>query len=205
MGAKSEHVAQQRLAEALDESVRLHMQADVPYGAFLSGGLDSSTVVALMAERSPAAVHTFAIGFEGGDAEGRSGSDELAYARQVADRFSTSHEEVRVGAYHMAELSESLVWHLDQPIADAASLANLLLAQHASRSVKMVLTGEGGDELFAGYARHSAERLAPLFGALPSTAKRSLQKGMHRLSGLRRPKIALDALCHSEPTRRMAA
>src|SRR5206468_2733305 len=110
---------------------------------------------------------TFSVGFEG-DGEAYS---ELPYARMVAERCATDHHEVIVGARDLIACAEKVVWHLDQPIADEACLANYLVSRLASQHVKMVLTGEGGDELFAGYARYAGNRLAPLFGVLPAGVK----------------------------------
>src|SRR5438876_8887780 len=92
-------------------------------------------------------------------------------------------------------LLEKVIWHLDQPIADEAALANYMVAELASRQVKMVLTGEGGDELFAGYARYAGERLSPLFRFVPKAAKSMTLAASEHLPGLRRAKIALYALC----------
>ncbi|HWH95375.1 MAG TPA: asparagine synthase (glutamine-hydrolyzing) [Baekduia sp.] len=195
-----EEEAAELLRAALEEAVRSHLVSDVPFGAFLSGGVDSSLVVALMSRELRAPVRTFAVGF-GGDGEDLS---ELPYARMVAERYETEHEEVVVGAGDLVALAEKVVWHLDQPIADNACLANYLVAELAARRVKMVLTGEGGDELFAGYARYAGERLAPVFGALPPRA-RALGVALSRRTRIPpRPRIALYALCQPEERRRFA-
>ena len=141
--------------------------SDVPFGAFLSGGVDSSTIVALMSECLSKPVKTFSVGFTG---KGEAYS-ELPYARMVAKRFGTDHHEVMVGPEDFIELAERIVWHLDQPIADDACVANYMVAELASRHVKMVLTGEGGDELFAGYARYAGERFSRAFRPLPAVVK----------------------------------
>lgn len=195
-----EHEAAEMLEASLDATVRSHLVSDVPFGAFLSGGVDSSLVVALMSRALHAPVRTFAIGFEG------VGEDlsETPYARLVADRYETEHEEVLVGARDLVALAEKVVWHLDQPIADNACLANYLVAAAAAREVKMVLTGEGGDELFAGYARYAGERLAPAFQRLTPRA-RALGEALSRRSRIPpRPSIALHALCQPGERRRFA-
>jgi asparagine synthase (glutamine-hydrolysing) len=135
-------------------------------------------------------VKTYSVGFEG-DGEAIS---ELPYARMVAKKFQTDHHEVIVRPSHLSELAEKVVWHLDQPLAEHATLANYLVAELASRDVKMVLTGEGGDELFAGYARYSGERFSPLFRAIPYLVKSLALAVCSHLPRLRRQKLALFAL-----------
>jgi len=188
------HIREERYAEELEallrECVRLHLVSDVPFGAFLSGGVDSSTIVALMSQLLERPVKTYSVGFDG---DGESFS-ELPYARLVAKEFHTDHHEVLIRPAHLMELAETVTWHLDQPLADHATLANFMVARLASSDVKMVLTGEGGDELFAGYARYAGERLAPLFGLLPETAKRFALAASSHVPGFRREKLALYAL-----------
>lgn len=194
----TEEEAAEGLRIRLQEAVRSHLVSDVPFGAFLSGGVDSSTIVALMSRELSQPVRTFAVGFAGADED----MSELPYARLVAERYETDHSEVLVGARDLVEQAQKVVWHLDQPIADNACLANYMVAELASRHVKMVLTGEGGDELFAGYARYAGERLSPLFRRLPRVA-RSVGIALSRRSpGLSRSSIALYALCQPEERRR---
>jgi asparagine synthase (glutamine-hydrolysing) len=194
-----EEEAAEELRQRLTEAVRSHLVSDVPFGAFLSGGVDSSLVVALMSRELRSPVRTFSVGFSG------VGEDlsELPYARLVAERYETEHEEVLVGAGDLVALAEKVVWHLDQPIADNACLANHLVAELASRQVKMVLTGEGGDELFGGYARYAGERLGPVFQRLPAPA-RAAGLALSRGRGPARPRIALYALCQPSERRRFA-
>jgi asparagine synthase (glutamine-hydrolysing) len=194
IGPMNEGAYAEQLEGLLRESVRLHLRSDVPFGAFLSGGLDSSTIVALMSQILETPVKTYSVGFAG-DGEAFS---ELAYARLVAQQYETDHREVFVGPTDLINLAEKVIWHLDQPIADNACLPNYILAEMASRDVKMVLTGEGGDELFAGYARYSGDRLSPLFRPVPKHLKSIITALSGRLPGLRRPKLALFALC--QPT-----
>jgi asparagine synthase (glutamine-hydrolysing) len=195
----SEEEAAERLEELLKDAVRSHLVSDVPFGAFLSGGVDSSMVVALMSQLLDSPVQTFAVGFEGA---GRIVS-ELPYARMVAERWETDHHEVLIGANDFVDRLESVVWHLDQPIADEASLPNYMVSELAARHVKMILSGEGGDELFAGYARYSFERLASVFGAIPGPMRRLAVSTAGRLPRMRRAKIALRALCERDEARRM--
>src|SRR5438034_669616 len=189
----------ERLEALLRECVKMHLISDVPFGAFLSGGLDSSTVVALMSQFLNEPVKTYCVGFQG-DAEAFS---ELPYARMVAKTYATDHHEVFIRPHDLINLSEKVVWHLDQPIADEACLANYMVAELASRQVKMVLTGEGGDELFAGYARYAGERLSPLFQYLPRAAKSVALAASGRVPGLRRQKLALYALCQPDEVNRL--
>jgi asparagine synthase (glutamine-hydrolysing) len=191
----------EQLEALLRESVKLHLVSDVPFGAFLSGGIDSSTIVALMSQFLNEPVKTYSVGFEG-DAEAFS---ELPYARLVAKKFHTDHHEVFIRPDHLISLSEKVLWHLDQPIADEAALANYMVAELASSQVKMVLTGEGGDELFAGYARYAGERFSPMFQFLPGSAKSLALAASGRIPGLRRQKLALFALCQSEEAARLVS
>jgi asparagine synthase (glutamine-hydrolysing) len=195
-----EEACAERLEALLRESLELHMVSDVPYGAFLSGGVDSSLIVALMNQVKGARVKTFSVGFQGGGAEAFS---ELPYARLVAERFETDHHEVYVTPDDVMNLAEKVVWHLDQPIADNACIANYMVSALASQHVKMVVTGEGGDELFAGYARYVGEQLSSLFRVVPEPAKSLALAAMQRLPGLRRPKVAMQALCQPDELTRL--
>ena len=196
------HVREEAYAEQLEallrESVKLHLASDVPFGAFLSGGVDSSTIVALMSQFLGGPVKTYSVGFAG---HGEKFS-ELPYARLVAKQFKTDHHEVFIRPSHLVDLAQKVVWHLDQPLAEHATLANYMVAELASRDVKMVLTGEGGDELFAGYARYSGERLSPFFQRIPKTAKSLALAASSHFPGLRRQKLALYALSQTEEATR---
>jgi asparagine synthase (glutamine-hydrolysing) len=131
------------------EAVRTHLMSDVPVGVLLSGGLDSSSVVAMMHADAGPPIRTFTAGF------GIPGVyDERSYAREVASRFRTEHQEVMVEA-DAVDLLPKLVWHFDEPVADAAALPTYLLCRFARQSVPVVLTGEGSDELLAGYPRYA--------------------------------------------------
>jgi asparagine synthase (glutamine-hydrolysing) len=110
---------------------------------------------------------------------------------------------VLLRGWDLVDRAEQIVWHLDQPIADPATLANYQVAALARQHVKMVLTGEGGDELFAGYARHAGDKLSPLFRRVPAPAKAAALKILSRLPRLDRPKLALYALCQPDETSRL--
>ncbi|WP_061779745.1 XrtA/PEP-CTERM system amidotransferase [Sphingomonas sanguinis] len=152
----------EELLARMREGVTSRMVADVPLGAFLSGGVDSSGVVALMAEASPRAVRTCTIGFE------EAGHDERGYARTIAQRFATDHVERVVRADDFT-LIDTLVAHFDEPFADASALATYRLCQLAREHVTVALSGDGADEAMAGYRRHvfhaGEERVRGLFPA----------------------------------------
>ncbi len=161
------------LAELLSDAVGLQMVSDVPVGAFLSGGIDSSAVVALMAGHAPSPIRTFSIGF------GDRTYNELPYARQVARRFQTAHEEAFIDP-DIVSLIERLVWHLDEPFGDTSMLPTFLVSRLASRSVKVVLSGDGGDEVFAGYDTYPAQKADGYYRWLPGVARRSLLPALLR-------------------------
>lgn len=138
----------------IDESVHLRMIADVPVGAFLSGGMDSSILVALMARASREPVQTFTMGFPS------FGFDERAEARQLAKQLGTEHHEFEARSEQVTELVDQLVDLYDAPYADSSGLPTWLLAKETRRSVKAVITGDGGDELFGGYRRYQFFLLA---------------------------------------------
>ena len=149
--------------ERIGEAVRSHMVADVPVGALLSGGVDSSLIVAHMVRAASAPVHTFAVGFE--DA----GLDERTAARRVAAHLGTVHHEQVVTDSDAAETLPRIVSAMDEPLADYAALPTYLIARFAAQHVKVVLTGEGADELFAGYRRYRRDRLlAPVARLRPA-------------------------------------
>ncbi len=173
----------------LDESVRLQMVSDVPFGAFLSGGLDSSTIVALMS-RHNSKVNTFSVGF--GDA----GYSELGYAAQVARHFGTAHHEITVTDRDLIDRLPALVAFRDAPVTEPSDIPIHLLACEAARSVKMVLTGEGSDELLGGYPKHVAERLVRPYQWLPGSIRHRLVEPLAQALpyGFRRIKTAVANL-----------
>lgn len=150
------------LRERLLDSVKAHLLADVPVGVLLSGGVDSAVLTALASRTSPRQVSTFSIGFR------ERSFDELALARQVARRYGTDHHELVVSP-HVAELLPRLVGAFDEPFADSSSIPTYLVSELAAEHVKVVLSGEGGDELFGGYETYAADQLARLVG--PAAAR----------------------------------
>jgi len=153
--------------ERLDEAVKLQMVSDVPFGAFLSGGLDSSTIVALMT-RHNGHVRTFSVGF------GEGGYSELAYANVVAKHFGTHHHELIVGFDDIVANLPKLVAYRDAPVSEPSDIPIYMLAKEASKSVKMVLTGEGSDEILGGYPKHVFERFAQGYQLLPGYIRHNL-------------------------------
>lgn len=157
----------ERLRCTLLETVEAQMVSDVPLGAFLSGGVDSSLIVAAMAKCSPRPVKTYSIGYEGE----HSYYNELPYAKTVAQAFGTDHHEIIVRP-DVSELLPKLVWHLDEPVADSACLTTYLVSRLARESVKVILSGVGGDELFGGYRRYLGEGVQRWYRMLPDAIRR---------------------------------
>ncbi len=174
-----------RVRARLEESVRMQMVSDVPIGAFLSGGIDSSTVLAFMARHSNEPVKTYSIGFDGGAAERF--YNELDYARQVAQLFKTDHHEILVRP-DVVHLLPKLLWHMDEPIADSAFVTTYLVAEFARRDVKVILSGVGGDELFGGYRRYLGEHYMRYLNWLPGAAKRGAARLAEKLPSDRHSK-----------------
>ena len=157
------HATVAQFHERIGEAVRSHLVADVPVGALLSGGVDSSLIVAHMVRAASAPVHTFAVGFEDDSL------DERAAARRVAAHLGTVHHEQVVTASDAADTLPRIVAAMDEPLADYAALPTYLIARFAAQHVKVVLTGEGADELFAGYRRYRRDRLlAPVARLRPA-------------------------------------
>jgi asparagine synthase (glutamine-hydrolysing) len=165
----------ERLPHVLGETVARHMVADVPVGAFLSGGVDSSTVVAFMARASSAPIRTFSIGFDEAD------FDELAYARQVARRYGTAHSEYVVKPDAL-EVLPRLTWQLDEPFADSSVIPTYYVSKMTREQVTVALSGDGGDEGFAGYGRYArAEAMHQRLDRFPGIAARPLFRLASRL------------------------
>lgn len=160
---------QDELVAQLEEAVRLRLISDVPLGAFLSGGIDSSAVVAMMARAGCGRVKTFSIGFSA------KGYDETRYARMVAQRYATDHEEFVVNPDAVAILPR-LVWHYGEPFADPSAVPTYYVAELARREVTVALNGDGGDECFLGYSRYKAMRYLSRLDRMPGWSRVKLDR-----------------------------
>jgi asparagine synthase (glutamine-hydrolysing) len=163
----TEQEAAEELQRVLRDAVRSHMVSDVPLGAFLSGGVDSSVVVGLMAEASPRPVQTFSIGFD------EPQFDELEHARTVARHFRTDHHEFVVRPDGL-NILDRIIDHFDEPFADSSAIPTWYVSEVARRHVTVVLSGDGGDELFGGYDRYLPHPAVARFDRLPIPARRTL-------------------------------
>ena len=158
----------------LEESVKLRLISDVPLGAFLSGGVDSSLIVGIMAKLSGNPVKTFSIGFEEKE------FDELSYARLVSNHYSTEHHEFVVRP-NAIEILPKIVWHYNEPFADSSAIPTYYVANMTKDFVKVVLTGDAGDENFAGYNRYLRSKWVALFTKVPEKARRELMPAFLRI------------------------
>jgi asparagine synthase (glutamine-hydrolysing) len=167
--AKPEEEYLDDLNALLDEAVRLRLVSDVPLGAFLSGGVDSSAVVGLMTRHMSQPVKTFSIGFN------EDTYDELKYARIAAKHFGTDHHEFIVTP-DICEIVDDLVWHFDEPFADSSAIPTYMVSKLARDHVKVVLSGDGGDELFAGYTRYVVDRGRRQLARLPRMVREGVMQ-----------------------------
>jgi asparagine synthase (glutamine-hydrolysing) len=188
--------AHDRIAAALDDSVRVHMRADVPVGAFLSGGIDS-TVIAALARRHNPGLLTFTAGFE------RSGYSEVDVAAETAAALGVRHVVRTVTAREVMDELPAIVWHLDDPVADPALVPLWFVAREAARHVKVVLSGEGADELFGGYTIYREplslapfERVPGVLRGLLGRASARLPEGVRGKDLLRRGALPLERRYH---------
>ena len=199
------------LRRLLEESVRLRMVADVPLGAFLSGGIDSSLVVALMAKQSSRPVKTFAVGFPEQDLS------ELPFAKLVAERYATEHHEIMVNP-DMVAIVPKIVEHYGEPFADASAVPTWYLCEVTKRHVTVALSGDGGDENFGGYDRYRVARLLNRLLKLPAPLRATVSAALRSLpfaalqplrnTGLRFGQTAAERyegwICHFEHRERLA-
>jgi asparagine synthase (glutamine-hydrolysing) len=173
--------------QILDESVRIRMISDVPFGAFLSGGIDSSAVVGLMSRHSQLPIKTYSVGFS------EAKYSELDYARTIAAQFKTDHHELVIAQKHFLDNLPALVRYRDAPVAEPSDIPIYLLSVEARRTVKMVLTGEGSDEFLGGYPKHVYERYATAYQKIPRYLRSRLIEPVSRALpyGARRIKTAI--------------
>ena len=156
----------EKLYDELFEATKIRMISDVPLGAFLSGGVDSSVIVALMSKISSKPVKTFSIGFK------EEKFSELKYAKEVADMYGTDHTEFIVEA-NMADILPRLVWHYCEPYADSSALPSYYVSRETRKEVTVALNGDGGDENFGGYLRYVAMKLVHAMNMMPNSFKRT--------------------------------
>ena len=164
----------ERLRAEITEAVKVRLISEVPLGAFLSGGVDSSAIVGTMAKLSDSPVKTFSIGFN------EDSFNELKFARLTAKHFNTEHHEFIVTP-DLVEIVDELFWHFDEPFADPSSLPTFMVAKMARDFVTVVLSGDGGDELFAGYTRYVVDKKRNGLASLPDFMRKGLQKIAEKL------------------------
>ena len=174
-----------RVRDKLDEATRIRLVSDVPFGAFLSGGVDSSAVVAFMAGAMKEPVKTFAIDFE------EKSFSEAAYAARVAALYHTEHR-ANTATIDVVDLIDTLVWHADDPLADSSMIPVYLVSKFAREHVTMVLTGDGGDEAFAGYPTYNAWFIRQLYRRVPAWVRHGIVRRMVDALPVSTDKVSFD-------------
>jgi asparagine synthase (glutamine-hydrolysing) len=182
---RKEQAYVEEFSALLEDSIRLRLVSDVPFGAFLSGGIDSSTVAYWMSQHLSSPLKTFTIGF------GEPSFDEIAFARETAKRIGAEHHERIVRADATAMLPK-LVWHAEEPTADSSMVAMYYLAEETRKAVKMVLSGDGADEILAGYETYQAYYLLRIYRVLPAWLRRSFLKPLLNLLPVSDAKVSWD-------------
>ena len=180
VAAEAQHVSDVDLAAVVEESTKAHLLSDVPVATFLSGGLDSSYLTALAARHSPG-ISAYTIGFRAEDAKFEAMPDDLKYARVVAAKFGVDLHEIEI-APQVLDLLPKMTYHLDEPIGDPAAINTFLICSAAREAgVKVMLSGMGADELFAGYRKHLANTLALRYQKVPAVARSLVKSTVDRL------------------------
>jgi asparagine synthase (glutamine-hydrolysing) len=160
-----------RLFEVMEDAVRMRMIADVPVGAFLSGGIDSSIVVGLMAKNSSLPIKTYSIGYKDMPM-----FDETAYAREVAAFHKTDHHEFRLSSQDVIDAIPDVLNSFDEPFADSSAVPTFVVSRETGRNVKVALSGDGGDELFAGYRMYTGEAWRSRYQKIPSFIRKKIME-----------------------------
>ena len=165
-----------KIFQLLEESIKIRMSSDVPIGAFLSGGIDSSAIVGIMSKFSSKPVKTFSVGF------GKDGKyyDELEYARLVSDRFSTDHTEFMVGP-DIVNLLPTIIGHFDEPFANPTAVLMYMLSKETKKHVDVAISGTGGDETFSGYTRYAGMKFAEYAQIVPHTLRNAARRLANRI------------------------
>ncbi len=163
---KDKQLVENEFAKLFDDAVRIRMRSDVEFGAFLSGGLDSSCVVGTMTKHTAKPVETFTIGFE------NKAFDESGLAKLVANKFSTNHHKGMVSSEHFDEALAKILHHYDDPFGDPSAIPTGHISRYAAGYVKMVLTGDGGDEVLSGYTIYQGEKFAKQYQGLPAPVRK---------------------------------
>jgi asparagine synthase (glutamine-hydrolysing) len=186
------------LQALIHASIKRQMVSDVPVGALLSGGVDSAVVAAIMSEISSSTVKTFTVGFEGGF-----NKNELGAARRTAQLLGTQHQEVIIGSDEFLKVFPATIWHMDEPVATTSALAMYWVSQLAAESVKVVLTGQGADEPWAGYRRYRGEKLGAIYRKTPEFIRNKvigpITRRVPRAESLKR---SVYALGNNDPVER---
>lgn len=183
---RSEEESAEELFRLLGEAVDRRLMSEVPLGVLLSGGLDSSSIVAMLAQRSPQPVKTFSIGFK------EASFDESRYARLIATRYNTEHHELEVNP-DIGDILPGLVWSLDEPFGDASAIPAYLLAGFARSEITVALNGDGADELFGGYPTLQADRIASSYRLLPAVLRETISDWVNKLPVSFR-KVSMDLM-----------
>lgn len=184
--SRSEREWADLVREGVSASVRRQMVSDVPLGAFLSGGIDSSAIVAEMTKATADRVTTYTVGFAQDDLKHEIVPDDLKYARNVGTEFGVDYRE-EILQPDIVDLLPRLIWHMDEPVADPAIISTFLICSAARERLTVMLSGMGGDEIFAGYPRHLAARLGMFSDVLPTSARALIRRGVESRVDLGRP------------------
>lgn len=182
--ALSEEELKEEIRERLRQSVKSQMISDVPLGAFLSAGLDSSSIVSLMSQSSRKPVHTYTITFPAKHRIGETTLDDASVASRMAIQFGCTHQEIMVSP-EITSLLPKLIWHMDEPVADPAIITAYLVCQEARKSATVLLSGIGGDEVFGGYRKYYAHKWASAYHHIPLTLRQTLNSAMLHFPAMR--------------------